>query len=348
MFSFNIGSVPVLFSKFFSAADASTVLAAIPERAKRVVFIDTASTPHLADVIQALLERDLEVHVRDHHDAPTRSNPRQIEIADAADRVRQLIGGNAVISNRDANPACSSLIEVGQFAGEGTVIVADPDADGLTATMKALGIIYPELDADAAVLDGDRAGQTAEKLSPNAYLFVRAMSTLPAFDPDRPQVSEGAKAKLFGDFVDVVQGDAEAKSRLQKGVETYELGVHEAKNLAEAVVEVIPGLFFVDVTTAPRFDMGTLAAIMERRPGCKVTVQRKTMGPIAAKHGGIQISLAVARAHQAALNLQELLPAGFISSPESGIISNTPFLLHVSESVWRETVLPALKAKLAS
>jgi hypothetical protein len=168
---------------------------------------------------------------------------------------------------------------------------------------------------------------------------------LPAFDAARPQVSEDAKAKLFGDFVSVVQGDSDAKARLEKGVETYEAGVKEAERLSALVTDILPGVSFIDVSTAPRFDMGTLAAKMEGRSGCKVTVQRKSQGPIAGKHNGIQISLAVAKAHQAAVNLQELLPSGFTSSPESGIISNTTFLLHVSQGVWDSTVLPALTAK---
>jgi len=34
---------------------------------------------------------------------------------------------------------------------------------------------------------------------------------------------------------------------------------------------------------------------MEALPGCRVTVVRKDNGPIAARHGGVQISMAVAR-----------------------------------------------------
>lgn len=71
---------------------------------------------------------------------------------------------------------------------------------------------------------------------------------------------------------------------------------------------------------------------------------RVKMGPIAAKHG-VQISLAVKPERQKEVNLQELLPAGFESSPDAGIISNTTFLLHVSEAKWKEVVLPALRAK---
>lgn len=346
MFRLELGGVAALFSKFFSATDRTSVVEAVRAAgARRAVFIDTPATVELVATVEALKADGIEIHVRDHHDCPNPANPREAQIAEAAGRVRELAGGNAVISNRKANPACSSLIEVGQFAGEGTVIVADPDPDGLTASMKAAGIVYDGLDADADVLDGGRAGQTADKLSPNAFLLTRAMSTLPAFDSARPQVSEDAKAKLFGDFVALIQGNSDAKARLEKGVETYEAGVREAERLSALVTDILPGVSFIDVTTTPRFDMGTLAAKMEARPGCRVTVQRKSQGPIAGKHGGVQISLAVAKAHQATVNLQELLPSGFTSSPEAGIISNTTFLLHVSQGVWDEVVLPALRSR---
>jgi hypothetical protein len=345
MFALKIAAQLVVCSKFFSAADRDSVLTVIPEGTRRVVFIDTPATVELAPTIEALLERGIEVHVRDHHDEPNPANPRAEQIKAAAQRIRDLVGGNAIISDRERNPACSSLMTAGEFLGEGTVLVIDPDPDGLTAGMKGLGITYPELDADAAVLDGPRAAQTAETLSPNALLLVRAMSGLPAFDAARPEISEKAKAQLFSDFVAIVQGDESARAKLEKNALTYEEGVKEAERLAALVTDILPGVAHIDVTSSPRFDMGTLATKMEARPGCKVTVQRKSQGPIAGKHGGIQISMAVAKAHQATVNLQELLPSGFTSSPEAGIISNTTFLLHVSETVWNETVLPALRAR---
>ncbi|MBI4385650.1 hypothetical protein HY573_02370 [Candidatus Parcubacteria bacterium] len=343
-----IVAIPVLFTKFFSAADRDSVLAAIPEGMKRVVFIDTPATSHLVATIEGLISRGVEVIVRDHHDVPSPRNSREQEIANAANRVRELVGGNAVISNRQANPACSSLIESGEFNGEGTVIVADPDPDGLLGAMKAAGVYYPELDVDADMLDGGRAGQTADKLSAHAFLFTRAMATLPPFDANRPQISEDAKAKLFTDFVSMLNGDSEATARLQKGIEAYEAGVREAERLAETVTDIIPSVAFVDLTTSPRFDLATLAGKMESRTGTRVTVQKKAVGPIAAKCGGVQYSLAVAKAVQNEVNLQELLPSGFTNTPEAGIISNTTFLLHVSESVWNEVVFPALQKRFAA
>lgn len=345
MFQIQINGQPVIMSKFFGAGDKDSVLAAIPDGTKRVVFIDTPATSHLVATIEVMISEGVEVVVFDHHDVLNPRNPREVEIAAAAARVRELVGDNAVISNRTANPACSSLIETGEFNGKGTVIVADPDPDGLTAAMKAVGVYYPELDADADILDGGRAGQTADKLSAHAFLFTRAMATLPPFNPERPQISEDAKAKLFTDFVSMINGDLESTARLQKGVETYEAGVREAERLSETVTDIMPSVAYVDLMTSPRFDLTTLAQKMEARPGVKVTVQKKAQGPIAAKCGGIQYSLAVVKAFQAEVNLQELLLSGFVSSPESGIISNTTFLLHVSQEVWDSQVLSALRAR---
>lgn len=350
MFQFKINGVLVIFSKFFSVGDREAVVAAVQAAGpRRVVFVDTAATDELVNTVETLVAHGFEVVVRDHHDEPNPGNPRAAAVAAAAARVRELVGGNAVISDRGKNPACSSLIEIGEFAAAdgGAVIVADNDADGLTAAMKGCGIFYPALDGDAAILDGQRAGQTAETLSPLAMLLVKGLATLPPFDANRPQFSEDAKGKLFAEFVAAVSGDAQALENLGRKVEEYEAGVRQAERLAETVTDLAPGVAFVDVASSPRFDLGTLAAKMDSRSGCKVTVQRKDSGPIAGKHGGIQVSLAVVKAFQGEINLQELLPSGFVSSPESGIISNTSFLLHLSETIWNDVVRPALLAKVA-
>lgn len=351
MFSVQIGETKIVFAKFFAETDRTSCLAAIPGGTRRVVFIDTPATPHLVGLVEDLLERDIVVVIRDHHDEPNPRNQRGEEIKAAAARLRELCGDNTRISNRQATPACSGLIEAGEYQFEdGTVIVADPDPDGLLGAMKAAGVTYPGLDQDADVLDGPRAAQTADRLTPTALLLVRGMSTLPAFDSARPDVSEKAKAELFSSFVEVVKGNVEARARLEKSALAYEEGVAEAQRLAGTVSDLMPGVAFVDLTSASRFDLTTLAGKMEARPGTKVTVQRKAAGPIAgaqskAGRPAVQFSLAVVKAFQAEINLQEFLPAGFVSSPETGIISNTTFLLHVSESVWNETVRPALERR---
>ena len=348
MFSIALNGSSIHFTKFFGTGDKDSVLAAIVEGTKRVVFIDTPSTAHLVSTVESLISRGIEVIVRDHHDVPSPRNPREQEIHDAAQKTRELVGSNATISDRSTNPACSGLIEVGEFNGEGTVIVADPDPDGLTAAMKAIGVVYDGIDADAAVLDGARSEQTAERLTPIALLLVKGMATLPPFNAERPQIAEEAKGKLFAEFAAAAGGDTAALESLGRKVEAYEAGVRVAEALAATATQPVSGVVMVDAVGKPRHDLSTLAAKMESTPGCRITVVRKDNGPIAAKHGGVQISMAVVKAEQAKINLQELLPSGFTSSPESGIISNTTFLLHVSENVWNETVLPALTTRLAA
>lgn len=343
MFRIDLRGTPVLFGKFFSGKDAADMLDAIRATgAGRCVFVDTPATEYLVGVLRTLKDEGYTVMVRDHHDAPTRRNDREVAIADAADAIRALLGDTALISTRELHQACSLLIESGEFSGENTVIVADQDADGLLGAMKAAGITYDELDADAAVLDGSRAEQTAEQLSPLGLLLVQGLATLPPFDSARPQVAESAKLALFEDFAMAVEG----RGRLEARVAQYEAAIADAEFVAESATEVAPDVWHVDAV-GRKPDLTTLAARLEARPGARVTVVRKDNGPIASKHGGVQVSLAVVKAFQAEINLQELLAPGFDSSPDAGLISNTTFLLHVSEERWLNLVLPALQAKFA-
>lgn len=333
MFQFSIATVPAVFTKFFAAADREGTLAAIPAETKRVLFVDTPSTPELAETVKALVELGVEVHVRDHH----RGEGRTPEVAEA---VEVVLGERARIVNRADAPGCAALVELGEFSGEGTVIVADPDLDGLTAAMKAAGVSYEGLEQDAEIFDV-RPKQGPDTLTPLGWTVVRALSTLPPFNPKRPEVAEKAKAELFGAFVAAASGDAEAGAGLEAKVAAYEAGVAEAKKLAEGISSPCAQVAFVDTCGAPRHDLTTLTRAMEAT-GAKVTVVRKDMGPIAAAHG-VQYSLAVVKRYQEEIDLRNLVPEGSESSPAAGLISNTTFLLHCSEKVWEETVLPALR-----
>ncbi|MBD3281473.1 hypothetical protein GF391_01880 [Candidatus Uhrbacteria bacterium] len=337
MFQLSIATTPALFTKFFAAADREATLAAIPSDTRRVLFVDTASTPELAETVKTLRELGVEVHVRDHHRGEGRT-------PEAAEAVEAVLGGNARIVDRKTSPGCAALVELGEFAEEGTVIVADPDLDGLVAAMKAAGVVYDGLESDADVFDV-RPRQSAETLTPLGWTVVRALSTLPPFNPKRPEVAENAKAELFGAFVAAASGDAEAQAGLEAKVAAYEAGVAEARKLAESISAPCAQVSFVDTCGAPRHDLNTLTQAMEAT-GCKVTVVRKDVGPIAAAHG-TQFSLAVVRKYQEEVDLRTLVPEGSESSPKAGIISNTSFLLHVSEKVWEEVVLPALRDRMS-
>lgn len=335
MFVLKILLTPVIFSKFFAQAEGEVVLATIPTNTKRVVFVDTGVTPMLAETIRTLSERGIEVHIRDHHRGEGR-NP------EAAIAIEALLGNERVkIVMRASAPACAGLIGLGEFTGEGTVIVADPDLDGLTAAMQAAGVSYDGMLADADVFDV-RPKQSAETLTSLGWTAVRSLSTLPAFDKDKPQMSENAKCELFSIFVAAASGDVTARESLETRVVTYEAGVTEAKRLlAEKVSRPCSQVVLVDTVGANRSDLNTLSQGMEKL-GAKVTVVRKNEGPIAKAHG-VQFSLAATlTAQKEGLDLRALVPEGTVTGIPAGLLSNTSYLLHCSEEVWTKIILPAL------
>jgi len=339
MIQFTIKTVQVLMTKFFSKEATTSVVEAIPADAKKVLFVDTGATPDLATTIQSLVDKGISVTIRDHHKGEGR-NP------EAAQTIEQILGSNAQIVDRKTAPGCATLVELGEF-WDADVIIADPDYDGLVAAMKAAGISYEGMDEDAEVFDV-RPKQSAETLTELGWTAVRALSTLPPFNKARPEISENAKKQLFERFVAAAQGDNEARGELEKAVATYEAGVTEAKRLlTEKMSHPCNGVVMIDSVGADRSDLNTLTRGMESE-GAIVTAVRKDFGPIAGKPGGhgTQYSLAVVRKHQDELDLRTLVPEGTETSPQAGLLSNVAFLLHCSEKVWNETIIPALESRL--
>ena len=332
-----IGSFTVFFSKFFSGADKDAVLAATPD-ANRVIFLDTAATPVLVETVSAMIERGQEVIVRDHHRGEGRTPEAFAELE------ALLEGTSSRLEARADFPACSLLVEAGEFAAEGTVIVADPDLDGLTAAMKATGVVYPELDADAAVFD-QRPKQSAETLSELGWLAVRALGTLPRFDKTRPERSRQARFELYQKFVAASQGDAAALAWFQDKVANYEAQVAEAERLITMATQMATGVWLVDTVSADRYDLNILCRGLESQNGAQVTVIRKR-GFLSVGHGDSarhMYSLAVEQTAQADIDLRTLIPEGTPTGKDEGLISNVSFLLHCSEEQWNSLVLPALQ-----
>lgn len=345
--SFAINKVPVLFVRGFTAADVQTMIefvrnadAARSTRSDTVLFIDTPETERTVEAVQKLRSEGYRVIFRDHHEVegmPATESDRQAILCTA--KLRQLLGADCHITNRRLHPACSTLVEVGEFK-DAIAIIADPDADGLTAAMKAAGIFYSGLDEDAARLDGEPSLQVTG--TPISQLLAKGLATLPSYDPARPGERERAQEKLFSAWVAAVQGDARALAHLEAGVANYDAAVLVAEQLAQTAEEVTPGVLLVDATDSPLYDVGTLTALLEQIPGCRITVLRRSNGPIAALHH-VQYSLAVAKSQQNQINLKYLVPSHFRSDPRAGVITNVSFLLHVSQEKWEEYVLPALK-----
>jgi hypothetical protein len=233
------------------------------------------------------------------------------------------------VCTRSEAPACAVLIQTGEFAGD--IIVADADQDGLTAALKAIGVTYPELDADAAVLDGPVSGKTADRLSTTGFRLVRAWGALPAFGaPNRDKVL----VELVSAFTESVLGSEEARCKLDTLAGEYERKVEVAKTLAKRIKTLVPGVRALDVRGALAYDQPTLTGLLDE--GAKVTILMKGDGPI-AKVAGAQVSIARTKdGEKAGINLAELVPVSWARGPEAGVISNTQFLLHMSPERWEE------------
>ncbi len=346
MIRLTINKVPTLFIKAFNAADIQTIMEFVRKAAtfhsgttNKVLFIDTPITPATVEAVEKLKSERFQVVFRDHHGIDGEpGNSREQRVVEATAKLNTLLGSDCHITVRRLHPACSTLVSVGEFK-DAIAIIADPDADGLTAAMKAAGISYPGLDDDAAKLDSEPQLQVTG--SPISQLLAKGMAVLPSYDVLKPKEREITQQNLFTDWLKAVSGNDAALERLQANKLLYDEAAKLSRALAQTAIAIAPGVVLVDVVDKAVFDPGTLFAILENEPQCRIIVLKKSLGPIAALHG-IQYSLSVTKAHKQTINLHDLVPPHAKSDAEAGIISNVSFLLHTSEHVWTQEVLPRL------
>lgn len=336
-----LSNTTIFFAKAFNAGEGTALVAEIVSAVgdlagRRVVIIDHPPTAGLVPFIEALNAAGAEVHLRDHHADADRDGS-------TVTRCREILGDRAAVSTRAADPACASLVSIGEFCGD--IVVADADQDGVTAALKAIGIHYPELESDAAVLDGPHTGKTKEALSSLGFSFVRAWGAIPAFGaPNRDKVF----ADVVAAFAAAASGDASGSETLDRLAAEYEWKVGNAKALAAKAELIAPTVRFVDASGSLDFDPPTLASELDR--GVSVSARKVSTGPIAGKPGGFGAQVSLARTKQggqAGVDLAKLVPSDWARGPEHGVISNTPFLLHLSPARWEE-FRPILLAAFAS
>lgn len=336
----------MFFAKAFKAEEGSALAAEIakemPLGGRRVVIIDHPPTAGLVPLIRALRDEGAQVFLRDHHADADRDGSVVAECRQILDGTDYPVNERAVIVTRAEHPACSTLVEAGEFRDD--VIIADADQDGVTAALKAAGVSYPELDADAVVLDGPQTGKTAENLSLLGLLFVRAWGAIPPFGSG-PR--ESVFRQVVGAFSIAVSGHDAGYDELARLAAEYERKVANAKSLAAKAEMLSPQIRFVDASGATDFDPPTLAAELDK--GVAVSARKVSTGPIAGKPGGFGAQISLARTKQgetAGIDLAKLVPADWARGPEHGVISNTPFLLHLSPEKW-EAFRPILLSAVA-
>ena len=151
MISFKINNIPTLFIKGYTPADTDTIVNFVravgepmgDDIADAILFIDTPATLPTVSAVRKLKADGYRVVFRDHHGVdgePHNEVEKTREIA--VGELRKALGKDCTITVRRLHPACSTLVKVGEFKGA-LAIIADPDADGLTAAMKAAGLFYP-------------------------------------------------------------------------------------------------------------------------------------------------------------------------------------------------------------
>ena len=161
--------------------------------ATRVVCLDMGTHPNLEAFVDTCVTAGLKLVICDHADVikdTAKYGPytRQEETARAAVvRLYKLCGGghDIRISNHREHPACSMLVQEGEFTNlhGKTVIFADMDTDGLMSVLKGIGWVYPKFNRDAEVLSGPMEARTAENLTAWAHNFHLDMETAKAAGP---------------------------------------------------------------------------------------------------------------------------------------------------------------------
>lgn len=341
--SLTLRNTVAVFSKPFKGLEAEILEFLKAKNPKKIVFLDTPPMQGALTAIDQIKEAlpESEIIWRDHHDIKSPSNERDAEIANIAGQIREKIGENAIIETRKNYPAISLLLSEGEYNSADTVIIADNDLDGFTGALKASGITYPELDKDAEILDGPRSMQNENTLSEKAWLLTRAMSTLPPFNPSAPHFSISAKEALYKDFIAMIEGNEDAKEKLKSKVKEYEKRVSVSKELLTKVETLCEKVLILDTRGSQAYDLNTIAEQLEKNAIISILI--KSEGPIAKIHGGTQITVTVSKRFQENFDIRQILPEGFVSSPETGIIANTPFMIHMNEEVWEKYAKENLK-----
>ena len=320
MFTFSANNTGVILAKAFAESDVQKIVDAITlyKECKKILVVDHPPTPALNALLTALADK-MFVHYRDHHLSEKTMYP--------------VMPANvqAVVVTREQHPSCSTLVSDGEFKGH--IVLADEDLDGFLSAMKAVGVSYPELDSDAAILDGPVSEMTENNLSHLGFLLMKAWKGLPGHQDPTRQIEinkivsgyfEAAKSGLFQEL----------------GALSYDFDrkVEATHVLFKCARIESSGYRMISIETNDVFDPVTLAQLMDE--GVPVSGRIIKTGPISKVHGS-QISLARTKSGEHLIDFQHLVEKAFgpktdAWGPEFGIISNTPFLIHLSLTRWIE------------
>ena len=304
------------------SAERSEIIAALPE-APRAAFIDLAPTREVLEFIGQLEAVGVVVVAYyDHHLDPR----RQAEVANARKLERKL-GKRAKIVTRREAPSCPCLIEVGEWEKIGAnTVFFHADFDGFLGFLKGAGVVYPEIDNDADLLDGAGNGR---RLSQIGKLLADAHEHLvPAFSQD-PAGHQRGKQRVYQTLADWIVGGLKPEA-IQAFADEVRRATAEAERLARELAwlaEPLPGRVVI---------CNFLSYIKTGKPIAIPVWKRELLrrfGPvllcsIGTGHLGEQVYIELPKAWQGQVDLRDFLP--------EGVQGRVSFRVQVPMSRWPE------------
>ena len=305
------------------SAERSEIIAALPE-APRAAFIDLAPTRDVLEFVSQLEEAAGVVVIAfyDHHLDPRRS----AEVANARELERKLGKRAKIVARREA-PSCPRLIEVGKWEKIGSnVVLFHADFDGFLGFLKGAGVLYPEMEDDADLLDGAGNGRRLSaigKLLADAHEFL-----VPYFSQD-PAGHQREKQRVYQTLADWI-----AEGLKPEAIKAFAEEVRQATDEAECLAhelawlaKPLPGRVVI-CNFLPYIRAGKPIAI----PTWKREILRR-FGPvllcsIGTGHLGEQVYIELPKAWQGQVDLRDFLP--------ERVQGRVPFRVQVPVDRWPE------------
>jgi hypothetical protein len=311
-----------------------------------VGIFDIPPTAPLKWLIEQLINNGFSVAYRDHK-APQGApcTPRERQMIEIVRELQAHPQCDILFESRLDCPSCSSMIASGE-GRDYVCIITDNDADGLLTALKAVHPVlpYPQFDRDGVHLDGHPKDKV-RAASWLAGLLVKWLEIMLVPYSQDPERHDRQRARLFARWARAALGDKKALARLRVVDELWPTAVATSQRLAGAALPLVGGkILYVD-TIDQSFDLGTLLAELESRPGVVATAIRSYFGPV-AKGCREEVTLSVVSG--AGVHVQRLIPAGLdLSGADGGALCSTNFHAFFPVHIWLEVILPNLPNLLA-
>lgn len=297
-----------------SAEEVREIASSMPKKKKRgkggksgsrFAVVDLVPTAEMMTAIRILEEGGHKlVAYRDHHADPR----RPVEMRNRG-KLRMKIKSAAVIETREKAPSAAGLVEPRLWKNKDVnVVLFHGDADGFFGFLRGCGIGYPEMIADAEILDGARRGRW---LSETGKLVMSAENLIPPHYTD-PEGYAREKTRVYQQITDDLNRYGEL------GID-FRVKIYVASNRADEIaVEIAeqailsPGSKIALADFRPTLRAGEKPSISTWKQAMRERQRSRSMllCNIGIGHLGEQVYVELPREWRGRFDLRELLPDG--------------------------------------